>query len=410
MAEQKMVEVEIKNLTYGGGAMGRLEDGRAVFVPFALPGERVRARLTQEKRGYARAELLEVLKPSAERIQPRCPHFGVCGGCHYQHMPYEAQLAAKQAILREQLERIGDIKDPPVRPVTPSEACWNYRNHVQFHIDGAGRMGFERTESNQVVAVKECHLPDPLLNGIWPQFDFEAVPGLERVGLRMGVDDVMLVLEGNDPVPPEFTVEMSLSAVYRGPDDEKVMAGDAALEMEVKDRRFQVSAGSFFQVNNGQAARMVDHLLNHLPLTPQTRLLEVYCGVGLFSSFLAEKVGDLAGIELAESACEDFATNLDAFEHISLFMGAAEEVLPGLDYRPDVVLVDPPRAGMARPALEAVIKLNPRTIGYVSCDPATLARDARLLIQAGYRMEEIAPFDLFPQTYHIESISLFGRD
>ncbi|MCU0485894.1 MAG: TRAM domain-containing protein, partial [Anaerolineales bacterium] len=250
-----MIEIEIQRLVYGGDGMGRLPDGRAVFVPYTLPGERALVRLVEEKRGHARGELVELLQAAPQRILPRCPHFGVCGGCHYQHIPYDDQLQYKTAILRDQLERIGGLKDPPVRPAIGSPLAYNYRNHIQFHLSPEGRLGFQAARQNQVIPVSECHLPEAALNQVWPLLDFEPVPGVDRVGLRLGSDDeVMLVLEGSEPEPLDFTVEeLDISAVQLGPGGALVLAGSDTLRLEVLGRSFQVSAGSFFQVNTVMA-------------------------------------------------------------------------------------------------------------------------------------------------------------
>jgi 23S rRNA (uracil1939-C5)-methyltransferase len=187
------------------------------------------------------------------------------------------------------------------------------------------------------------------------------------------------------------------------------MAGDDAITILVKDRAFRVSAASFFQVNTSMAGAMVQHLLDHCPVSNRTTLLDVYCGVGLFSAFFAGRVGRLIGIEVSPSACEDFAANLDEFDHVELYEAPAENVLPTLDVSPDIVILDPPRAGLEKRALEALLALHPARIAYVSCDPSTLGRDAARLISGGYRLVQVTPFDLFPQTYSIESISIFEK-
>jgi len=407
--------VQLEKLAYGGDALGRLPDGRAVFVPFALPGETVRLRLTEEKRSHARAELVEVLSPSPERIAARCPHFGTCGGCAYQQLPYPAQLQAKAAILRDQLVRIGKLADPPLRPIVPAPQEWNYRNHVQFHLDRDGRLGFQAPASNRVVPVTECHLPEAPLNAVWPQLAFDPGLGLERVALRLGEDEqVVLALESSEPEPPELELEADLSVVHLFEGDSVVLAGEEALRIAVQAgderRSFQVSAGSFFQVNTAMAGRMVAHVLERLPLSPESSLLDVYCGVGLFSAFLAGRVGRLIGIEASPAACRDFVVNLDEFENVELYEAPAEAVLPTLEVKPGLALVDPPRAGLERTALDALLALAPATLAYVSCDPSTLGRDAARLIAGGYRLLEVTPFDLFPQTASIESISLFQKD
>lgn len=400
--------VRLTALAYGGDALGRLPDGRAVFVPFALPGETVRLRLVEEKRGHARAELLEVLEPSPERIAPRCVHFGVCGGCHYQHMPYSLQLEAKRAILKDQLERIGKLQDPPVRPTVPSPREWHYRNHVQFALTGEGELAYHRLRSNEVFAVRECHLPEEAANAAWPLLNFEPIQELERIGLRQGAgEEILLVLESQALEAPEMSVEeLDLSAVHLSPAGPLVMAGSDHIVIEILGRPFRVSAGSFFQVNTLMAEAVVQHLLEILPLTPASLVLDVYCGAGLFSAFLAPRAGRVIGIESNPYAADDFVANLDEFENVELYEAEAEEVLPWLEERPDAVVVDPPRAGLDRSVLDALARLQPAHIAYVSCDPSTLARDLKRLSEAGYKLVQATPFDLFPQTFHVECVVL----
>ena len=403
-------EVDLITMVYGGDAMGRLPDGRAVFIPFCLPGERVRARLVEEKKGYARGRLVEVMRPSPLRIPARCPHFTQCGGCHYQHMAYAEQLKFKEAIVREQLVRIGELPDPPLRPIRPSPQEWNYRNAVQFHLDPAGKVGYQKANSHAVISILECSLPEEPLNELWPHLEFEPDSGLERLEMRLGQsDDILMVLESNEPDPPEFAVDFPISAVFRSPAGELVLSGEDFTLIEILGVPFQVSAGSFFQVNTAQAAAMVQHVLELAPVDRKSTVLDVYSGVGLFSLFLAQRAGRLVAVESAISACEDFATNLNSFDQVELYEGMAEEILPFLNVHPDVIVVDPPRAGIERVALDALIGMGSSTLIYVSCDPATLARDAKRLVRAGYKLEQVTPYDLFPQTYHVECIALFRK-
>jgi 23S rRNA (uracil1939-C5)-methyltransferase len=405
-----LLKIELDKLTYGGDALGRLPDGRAVFVPFALPGETVSIRILEEKRGHVRAGLAEVLEPSADRVSPACRHFGVCGGCHYQHMSYQTQLSAKTAILRDQLTRIGRIGVPPLKQIIPSSDEWNYRNHVQFHLTRAGKLGYVDAGGRDVFSIVECHLPEPPLDALWPRLAFGPGTGLERISLRLGKDgQTMMVLESASPWPPELELEADLSVVHLVGDDAVVLAGDDHLVMQVGDRPFHVSAASFFQVNTAVAEKMVAFLLENLRVSPATTLLDVYCGVGLFSAFFAPHVGRLIGIESSSSACDDFTINLDEFENVELYQAPAEQVLPALDVRPDSVILDPPRAGLERRVLDALLASAPAQIAYVSCDPSTLARDAARLIAGGYRLTTVTPFDMFPQTYHIESVSVFEK-
>ena len=417
--DSKTFELTLTTLTYGGDAMGRLDDplattgGRAVFVPFGLPGEHVRVRLTAEKKNFARGEIVEILEASKDRIQPKCIHFGECGGCRYQNLPYEKQLIAKTEILIDQLKRIGKIENPQVQAMVACPNPWNYRNHIQFSLYHDGRLGFQMPHSNQVLPISECHLPEPSINSLWPQLKFDPGTDIERVSLRTGnEDDLIMTLESNSPEPPELEIEAGISVTHLYEENTVVIAGTDHMVMRVRERDFKVSAASFFQVNTIMTEKMINHLLTSLPVSMSTTLLDIYCGVGLFSAFFAPKCGRVIGIESSESACEDFVLNLDEFDNVELYEGLAEEVLPGLVGQIgnlSYTIVDPPRAGLDKQVVDEILKLGPQMIAYVSCDPSTLARDAARLINGGYKLKEVTPFDLFPQTYHIESISLFEK-
>jgi 23S rRNA (uracil1939-C5)-methyltransferase len=414
MAPADLQEVTFDTLTYGGEALGRLPDGRAVFVLFGLPGERARIRLVQEKRGFARGELVEIIQTAAKRITPRCKHFGLCGGCQYQHMPYEQQLQVKEEILRDQLKRIGRIDDPPVEATVPSANPWNYRNQVQFHLTHEGRLGYVRASPDPrmaeiILAIEECHLPQPAINEMWPQLQFERDSGIQRVSIRVGADDdLILTLEGSGGDLPELEIEGELSVTHLFEDDCVLLSGRDHVIMRVLGRDFRVSAPSFFQVNTAMAEKMAEHVLKLAPPAADV-MLDVYCGAGLFSAFLAPRCRRLVGIEVAPAACEDFGVNLDEYDNVELYEAPAEDVLPALQARPDLVIVDPPRAGVDLKALDALVQLQPAHIIYVSCDPSTLARDLRHLTDNDYRLTRVTPFDMFPQTYHIESISMLER-
>jgi len=404
-------EIDLTANSFGGDCIGRLPDGKTVFVPFGIAGERVEIAIGENKSKYARGRIRRILSASPKRIQPRCVHFGECGGCHYQHLAYADQLELKHSIVMDQLKRIGKFENPPVKAIIPSPLEWNYRNTVQFHLAQTGRVGYQRAGAGGVVEIRECHLPLPPINELWPRLELDPESGIRRFSLRCGSDDELLLgLESSSPQPPEFSVDFPLSVVYLGPDEPLLLSGEDFSLMQVKGRTFRVSAASFFQVNLPQAEAMVDHILQNLNLDARAQVVDAYCGAGLFSAFLAPKVGSLIGIELGESSCNDFAFNLDEFEDVSLYVGAVEEILPALKLHPRVVLLDPPRAGLHPAALQSLLEAKPEQIVYVSCDPATLARDLQKLCDSGYRLESVTPFDLFPQTYHVESISILRFD
>ncbi|NJD58311.1 MAG: hypothetical protein C3F13_03000 [Anaerolineales bacterium] len=404
-------EVKIESLAYGGDGLGRLPDGRVTFVPYTIPGERVKIRLVEDKPKFSRAQLLEVLESSPGRVEPRCQHFYTCGGCHYQHMDYAAQVEAKKMILQEQLERIGGLHNLPQIDVVPAPVAWNYRNSIQFHLTQDGRLGFQKARSNQTFVIVECYLPEAGINLLWPQIELEPIAGLERVSIRQGIDEeLMIILESNDAAEVDFSIEnLPVSIVQAGQSGFTVLAGSIHVMMAVLDRQFHVSAGSFFQVNSLQAQAMVQHLLGHLPLEKEMTVLDAYSGVGLFSAFLALKVKRLVGIEVSPQACEDFTINLDEFDHVELYEAPVEQVLASVNFHPDVVVLDPPRAGLGSKVVEGVLAQGAKRLAYVSCDPATLARDSQQLLAGGYQLNNLTLFDMFPQTYHVETVALMSR-
>jgi len=371
-----------------------------------LPGELVSVEAAEVKNRYIKGVVVEILEASPARIQPKCPHFGVCGGCHYQHLAYEKQVALKAELLRDQLTRIGGFENPEIYTGNVPEQPWNYRNAIQFHLGKHNKPGFMTAHTSSVIEITECHLPETPLNDFWPVLDVEPFPGLERIELRAGSDEsVMMIFESSTLDLPSMTIEQPVSAVNLSPAGSIIIAGDDFLNYEIHDRVFHVSAGSFFQVNTHMAEKMVDEINQNLEIRSSDIVLDLYCGVGLFSAFLAPKCRELIGIEVSPSACSDFVLNMDEYDHVSLYESPAEKVLPALKIKPDVVLVDPPRAGLSPVVVDYLVQMKPREIAYVSCDPSTLARDLSRLVRGGYLVNLTKLFDLFPQTSSIESIT-----
>lgn len=400
-------ELRIEKLVYGGDALARLPDGRAVFVPYALPNEYVRLRVVEQKRTYARAELIEVIEPSPDRIAARCQHFTTCGGCHYQHLTYDLQLKAKTEILIDQLERIGGLESPPVVPCAGVGPEWEYRNQIQFHVSDTGALGFQRWRSNDIIPIQECHLPCSPIQAAWRQFTIDAESAVHRLILRAGMhEDVIAILEGGDADAIALPENIPLSVVRHTSSLGHTYEDVDKLVFSIFGREFNVSADSFFQTNVVVAEAMVAHLLENLPLSDKSTLLELYSGVGMFSAFLAPRVDRLIAVESSPAACDDFVANLEEFENVELYQDKAENVLPALKFPVEILVMDPPRAGLDPRVVDAILqKIRPNSIAYISCDPATLARDSRKLTAGGYRLLQVCPFDMFPQTFHIESIS-----
>ncbi len=406
----KIIDITLDNAAYGGDTIGRLPDGRVAFVPFGIPGETVRIRILRDKKKFAQAELIEVLEPSPHRVAPRCQHFGICGGCHYQHIAYEHQLAIKRKILEDQLQRIGGIENPRIEKTIPSPATYNYRNQIQFHIGKNKKPGFMRANTNEIIEISECHLPQEPLNDLWPLLEIEPESGVSTITLRLGVeDDVLVILSSADLLDAEFNIDsLPVSVAHVSPGNVQTLAGNDYTIMQVRGRNFLVSAESFFQINTLIVERMVDLIEDHIPEGARVAL-ELYSGVGLFSAFIAKHVEQLIAVESSESAGEDFVANLDDYDNVELYQGRVEEILPILEVLPDIIIADPPRTGLDKEVLKQIISLAPEAILYISCDPATLARDSKILIDGGYSSRYFIPFDFFSQTYHIETLSIWSK-
>ncbi|MHB0857821.1 MAG: 23S rRNA (uracil(1939)-C(5))-methyltransferase RlmD [Anaerolineae bacterium] len=406
-----IVTLTLRAMAHGGEALGE-SDRKTVFVPLAIPGEKVRVRIDEEHKRFARATLIEVLEPSPARVAPPCRYFGVCGGCQWQHIAYEAQLEFKREIVRGQLQRVGKIANPTVKPVLGMEDPWSYRNHVQLSVDEEGGLGYQALRSHQVVAVDECWIIDPLLEELWAALEMDAT-GLRTVGLRAGVQtgEQMIVFEGRDEEDiPELEAELPISCVYHMEDGRSlVLVGEDSFRERLGNREYRISSQSFFQVNTAQAERMVGIVREFLEPVKGGVLLDAYCGVGAFALALADDFARVVGIEESPSAIEDAIYNGRNDGHVEFVEGAVEEVLPGLLETCDAVVLDPPRAGCAPEVLEALAALAPQRIVYVSCDPATLARDVAVLAGLGYALVEVQPVDMFPQTYHVETVVLMSR-
>jgi 23S rRNA (uracil1939-C5)-methyltransferase len=408
-ASEEHLDLRLEGMAYGGDAFGRDAAGRMIFVPFALPGERVSAQVIETHAHWCRAWLMEVLEPSADRVTPRCQHYGACGGCHYQHVGSPAQAAIKQAILRAQLERLGGFRDPVVLPAVPSPSAWTYRNHVQFTQAPDGRLGFQASHSHQPLPIEECYLPEPTIGAIWPALRIDPIPALERVALRCAGDEAQVIFHAGDDPDVELEIDLRASAVWISPSGTHNLAGDSALVFHVHGRPFRVHAASFFQVNSALTPNLVSLVLDGLQLRPGQTVFDLYAGVGLFSAFVAQQGAQVLAVEQSSSACDDFAFNLDDFDAVSLYRAAVEQALPALPARPNAAIVDPPRAGLGREVVTALTAHSPARLVYVSCDPSTLARDGRMLADAGYDLEQVTPIDLFPQTFHIESVSVWSH-
>jgi 23S rRNA (uracil1939-C5)-methyltransferase len=388
-------------MVYGGEGLGRL-DGRAVLTPFVLPGERAQVRARSEKPGLVRAGLVEVREAAPERVAPLCPYFGRCGGCHYQHAPYELQLAMKRAVLEDQLRRIGKMEPPAEIGVIAGEP-WGYRNRVQWHIAGR-ELGYREAQSRKLCGIESCAIASPairrsietlrrmLRDSRWPGF-------VASIELFTNETEIQLnVLETERPVARRFFewCAQEIPGLVPGP-----------LEYAAAGNMWRVSGGSFFQVNRYLIDRLVEAAVEGME---GDRALDLYAGVGLFAAPLAGRFAQVTAVESSLSAAGDLQFNMErAGLPVRLERERVEDWVEQLQAPPDFILMDPPRAGLGRRVVEHIAHLGAARLAMVSCDPATLARDLAGLMGAGYRLERLTLVDLFPQTYHMETVAHLAR-
>ena len=392
--------VQIEKPIYGGNFLAR-EEGKAIFVPLVLPGERARVRLVEEKRGYATAELEEILTPSPRRIVPACPHFGPCGGCQYQHAEYSFQLRQKLEIFRETLQRLGGIVFDDEIEVLAGEP-WHYRNRIQLHFREE-EAGFHRRGSHELVGIDHCYISSPMLNEVivklsaaskqpeWPRF-------LRSLEIFTNETQVQLnVIDSTRPVAVRFfdwcaTFLPGLSA--------------GAVDYSAARHTFRISRGSFFQVNRFLIDTLVEETMG---AAAGRRAIDLYAGVGLFSLALAERFELVEAVERGGPAYRDLEWNAkEAAPNIRPSRVSAEEFLQNVSDPPDLIVADPPRAGLGKEATAELLRIRAPRIVLVSCDPATLTRDLKKLL-AAYKIERLSLIDLFPQTYHFEAVAHLAR-
>lgn len=448
-------EVEISDIAFGGKGLVRL-NGLAVFVDQALPGDQVLIRITRKKKNHAEARVLELLKASPHRIHPPCVYSGFCGGCKWQFLEYAVQLEYKRQHVRESLQHIGQIKDVTVHPTVPSPLTFGYRNKMEFTctdrrwLTPAEMQHFE-TEKEfgiglhvpgtffKVFDTKRCLLQPDLGNHLLddvrqyitssglPAYGLRSHEGFWRfLMLRHSVAHnrwmVNIVTAADDPqvLQPLANALMQkfpeVSAVIQNVTSrkagvttgefERTLAGESTLTDKIGAFAFEISANSFFQTNTPGAAKLYDTVKRYAQLRGSETIMDLYSGTGTIPILLSEAARAVIGLEVAPSAVADAERNcrINQVKNCHFVPGDIRKTLPAITQRPDVLVIDPPRAGMHKDVVKQVLALLPERIVYVSCNPSTLARDLNLL-QETYQTQEVQPVDLFPHAYHIESVA-----
>ena len=444
----KIYEIEIQSLGTSGEGVGRYQDF-TVFVPQGLPGEKVRAVIDEVKKSYAKGHVEEILRKSKERVMPICPIYESCGGCQLQHLDYMAQLKAKRQQVIDAVTRIGKQTDVFVEPTIGAQSPWNYRNKMQFPIGrkkGRTVIGCFAQGSHEIIDTKDCHIQAEGNNAIANAvreivtklnisvYDEDRHTGVLRhvVGRVGKKGDLMVVLVTatvklprekefikllREKLPNVVSIQQNIQT-YRNNvimgRDTKLLWGKPTILDSIGRLHFHISPRSFFQVNTSQAEVLYNKALEFANLTGSETVIDAYCGTGTITLFLAQKAYKVYGIEIVKPAILDAKKNArdNNVRNAEFIVGDATHVMPHL-YRQgvcaDVIVVDPPRAGCTPVVLETFAQMQPKRIVYVSCNPASLARDLAILEPLGYKAEKIQPVDMFPNTSHVESVALVNR-
>jgi 23S rRNA (uracil1939-C5)-methyltransferase len=439
------LELRVDSLAYGGSGVTR-HDGFVVFVRGGVPGDDVRARITKVKRGFAEGVVTEVVRPSSDRVAAPCPHFGVCGGCRFQDLAYEVQVTEKERQVRDALVRIGRFSDPPLEPIVPAASQYGYRNKLEYSFTTTPEgvdLGFHRAGRwDEVIGIDVCLLTTDVGNAIrvtvrdWAReeglepYDQEAGTGylrhlVVREGRNTGQALVVLVTAPGERFDAGYLVDVlrrfpEVRSIHWAINDTpaeqtnlptKLLWGEEAIEEEILGLRFRVRPSAFLQTNTEMAERLYELAREYAALTGTENVYDLYCGTGTIGLALANRAASVWGLEISEEAvaCAIENAELNGIGNASFFAGNVGQTIEELREQagePDVVIVDPPRAGLAGKALRRTGALGASRIVYVSCNPTTLASDLQVLRdEYGYRLERCRPLDMFPHTPHVESVS-----
>ena len=369
-----------------GEALAQHEDV-PLFVFGGIDGEDVEVEVVRRHRRYLAARVVRVLEPSPHRIEPPCPHFGACTGCQWQHITEEHQRELKRLAVVDALERIGGLDDAPVADIIPAPVPFGYRNHARFTVGPQGALGYVNRESRRFVSIDRCMLMDEAINTTLDQLQGNCAD-TTQLSVRYGTG----------------TGDVLVQPTLRNP-DVPIATGQKHFRERMGGHVFRVGSPSFFQVNTPQAERMVDLIREELELAGDELVADVYAGVGTFAVLLAPHCGHVIAIEESSAAMDDAEVNCEGIPNLELLRARAEDALAEMERCPDAIVLDPPRAGCAPSMLESLVRLRPKKIVYVSCDPSTLARDLKVLCAGGFQLRKVQPIDMFPQTHHVECVA-----
>jgi 23S rRNA (uracil1939-C5)-methyltransferase len=414
--------LQIRDIANGGYALGK-HNRRTVLIPYAIPGEKLRARITHSARSVDFAEGVQLLESSADRVYSECEHFGAgaCWGCQWQHIDYRAQQLLKQDILLDQVQRFGKLSDSALKrafvEIIASPVVWQYSYQMRLEritsAVGMAQWGMPRMDGRSLEPISTCLIMRPELQNLYESLEFD-LPNVKQLHLLLGSDGAtMLNMTLDDEDAPELSADFATSVNIILPDNEPVnLVGDSYITYRVGERDFRLTAGGFFRAHVAQMDALIGEVLGALQLKGDERVLDLYAGTGVFSAFLAPRAELVTLVESYPPLATDADANLADYDSVDVIEGSVEAVLSSLqdaEENYDVALVDPPSNGMSDSAKQTLIQMGVKHIAYVSSNPATLGADIQDFMKAGYKLKRLQPFDFAPHTYYVEGFALLEK-
>ena len=399
-----MYQVEIFNLDHQGRGIGKINN-KIIFIPNSLPGEIIEAKIISEKKNYYEGIVNNVLKPSSNRIEAMCPHFAECGGCQYLNVTYEDSLKFKQSKVEDILKKYLQL-NIKINPIIKSDDNLFYRNKVTFQVDTD--IGFYKEKSNDLIPIDTCFIADKNIDDIYKTIKNNiSLNDIKQIIIRSSkkTNESMVIFKTTDYIDTNkiiYILKDKTDSIYI---NDELVYGKGKIIENLSGYDFYISPSSFFQVNTLQAEKLYNKVLEYSDITDNDLVLDLYCGTGTIGIIASNKAKKVVGIELNKDAIKDANKNkeLNDIKNIEFYSGDVGKILTKNNYKPQVIIVDPPRAGLDKVAIEELLKIKPERLVYVSCDLMTLARDLKLLSEY-YKILELTPVDMFPMTSHVESV------
>src|SRR5574344_157258 len=395
-------KIEITSFDHQGRGLGRI-DNMVVFVPNTLPGEIINVKLTNKQKNYLEGEVVDYITKSSDRVEPLCLYYATCGGCDLMHISYPNQLKYKEDKIKNIMSKYANIDC--VNDIVKCNRPWNYRNKVTFQVDN--KIGLYEKRTNSIIPIDKCLLADPEINKYFNICKSMSLDGITQVVIRTSATGTMVIFKCTKNIQIDTNLfDCNVIIDYKG---YHVLKGNDYIIENIGYRKYKISPSAFFQVNSSEVVKLYDKVKEYLDVS-NDNILDLYCGTGTIGIYVSNNNSNILGIEINESAIKDANENkkLNNLTNISFMAGDTAKILKKIHFKPNKVIVDPPRAGLDKKVIEQLLDMKTSKIVYVSCDPITLARDLKLL-SVKYTVDEVTPIDMFPNTYHVETVVLLSR-